>query len=162
MPSHVHPALAICVSVRLGIKVLIAIGTSFGLVGLVTWCHFVILHTAVGHISALDVSAALRLLGTMYAAIFAHLVAASFYALAFWLGADILEIGSFANVQPMQAMDYFYFSLVTMTTLGLGDVFPTGHLRFVAGIEALNGFLLISCSASFVFMQMKANGDAAK
>ena len=44
-------------------------------------------------------------------------------------------------------MDVFYFSLVSYTSLGLGDIVPTGHLRFVAGVEALNGFLLISCSS---------------
>lgn len=47
-------------------------------------------------------------------------------------------------------MDVFGLSLVNVATLGLGDLTPTGHLRFVAALEALNGFLLITCSASFV------------
>jgi len=46
----------------------------------------------------------------------------------------------------------FYFSVVNYSSLGLGDIYPTGHLRFPAGIEALNGFLLISCSASTIFL----------
>ena len=41
-------------------------------------------------------------------------------------------------------MDIFYFSLVNYTSLGLGDIYPTGHSRFLAGLESLNGFLLIS------------------
>ncbi|MEQ8900570.1 MAG: ion channel [Roseovarius sp.] len=49
-------------------------------------------------------------------------------------------------------MDFFYFSLVNYSSLGLGDIYPTGHLRFLAGVEALNGFLLISCSASTIFL----------
>lgn len=136
-------------------NVLIAIAISFGLVGLASWCHFATLHKVASQISGRDLSAALRLLGIVYAAILAHLSTAAIYAAAFWLGAEHLNLGSFATDQAMTAMDYFYFSLVTMTTLGLGDIFPTGHMRFIAGVEALNGFLLISCSASFVFLQMK-------
>ncbi len=45
----------------------------------------------------------------------------------------------------MDWMDYFYFSLINVTTLGLGDIYPTEHLRVLAGVEALTGFALISC-----------------
>lgn len=45
----------------------------------------------------------------------------------------------------MTAVDTLHFSLVNYTSLGLGDIYPTGHLRFLAGVEPLNGFLLISC-----------------
>lgn len=66
------------------------------------------------------------------------------YVLAMKLG-----IGGFA--QPSTAVDIFYFSLTTITTLGLGSVEPTGDLRMLAGIESATGFLLISCSAQKVF-----------
>jgi hypothetical protein len=56
-------------------------------------------------------------------------------------------------------MDVFYFSLVSYTSLGLGDIVPTGHLRFVAGVEALNGFLLISCSAAMLFLFMTEQSE---
>ena len=52
-------------------------------------------------------------------------------------------------------MDYFYFSLINITTLGLGDVYPTGHLRALTGIESLTGFLLISRTAQFVYQAAK-------
>ncbi|MEH6709986.1 MAG: ion channel [Paraglaciecola polaris] len=48
----------------------------------------------------------------------------------------------------------FYFSLTTITTLGLGSAEPTGDLRMIAGIESATGFLLISCSASKLFTRM--------
>jgi len=57
-------------------------------------------------------------------------------------------------------MDVFYFSLVTYTSLGLGDIVPMGHLRLIAGIEALNGFLLISCSAAMLFLFMSGQNQA--
>lgn len=49
-------------------------------------------------------------------------------------------------------MDAFYFSLVSYTILGLGDIVPTGHLRFTAGVEALNGFLFNSCFAAMLVL----------
>ena len=80
-----------------------------------------------------------------------HLFCGFVYAAGFWIGSEILMIGSFSHVPSMLAMDYFYFAIVTMTTLGIGDIFPTDHLRFVTGVAALNGFLLIGSSAAAVF-----------
>jgi hypothetical protein len=51
--------------------------------------------------------------------------------------------------------DSVYFSAVVYTTLGLGDVVPHGAIRFMAGTEALTGFLLITWSASFTFLEMQ-------
>ncbi len=65
---------------------------------------------------------------------------------------DSIGIGGFAQANVETFMDVFYFSVVNYSSLGLGDIYPTGHLRFLAGVEALNGFLLISCSASTIFL----------
>mgnify|MGYP003429488799 CR=1 FL=1 len=67
-------------------------------------------------------------------------------------------LGSFHTPAAMTWMDYFYFSLINVTTLGLGDIYPTDHLRVIAGIEALTGFALISCSAQ-LFWKMMTQGE---
>ncbi|RZA02340.1 MAG: two pore domain potassium channel family protein, partial [Moraxellaceae bacterium] len=41
------------------------------------------------------------------------------------------------------------------TTLGLGDITPVGAIRFLAGTEALTGFVLVTWSASFTFVEMQ-------
>ena len=41
--------------------------------------------------------------------------------------------------------DLLYFASVNYTTLGYGDILPHGDLRLLAGLEALNGMLLIGC-----------------
>ena len=51
-------------------------------------------------------------------------------------------------------LDYLYFSSVTYTSLGLGDVFPVGHLRFLTGVEALNGLVLIAWTGAFTYLAM--------
>lgn len=52
-------------------------------------------------------------------------------------------------------LDLVYFSAVVYTTLGLGDLVPSGAIRFMTGMEALTGFVLITWSASFTFLEMQ-------
>ncbi|MGJ8560321.1 MAG: ion channel [Litorimonas sp.] len=80
-----------------------------------------------------------------------HLIEAGIYGIALKMG-QVLGLGGFESAgRVVSTMDSFYFALVTYTSLGLGDIYPTGHLRFIAGVASLNGFLLISCSAAFLF-----------
>ena len=50
--------------------------------------------------------------------------------------------------------DRIYFSSVSYTTLGYGDLVPHGPVRLLAATEALVGLMLITWSASFTFLQM--------
>ena len=56
-------------------------------------------------------------------------------------------------------LDYFYLSITTFTTLGIGDVHPRGALRIIAGIQSLNGLVLIGWSASFTYLSMEKFWD---
>ena len=47
-----------------------------------------------------------------------------------------------------------YFSIETYTTLALGDIYPTGAIRMLAGIEALTGRVMISWTAAFTYLEM--------
>lgn len=51
--------------------------------------------------------------------------------------------------------DILYFSLVTYTSLGYGDIAPLGPARLLAGIESLIGRGLIAWSASFTYLEMQ-------
>lgn len=90
------------------------------------------------------------LLFALYILSAAHVAEAAVYAIGFAFG-ERAGLGGFVQEDVDTFMDVFYFSIVNYTSLGLGDIYPSGHLRFLAGIESLNGFLLISCSASLVF-----------
>ncbi|MGW0817478.1 potassium channel family protein [Streptomyces viridiviolaceus] len=53
--------------------------------------------------------------------------------------------------QPGDLLAALYFSLVTVATLGLGDIAPTaGWLRVAAPAEALVGFVLLTATVSWV------------
>ena len=52
-------------------------------------------------------------------------------------------------------LDCAYLSFVTFTTLGYGEIVAQGYLRYLTGVEALTGFILITWSASFLFIEMQ-------
>lgn len=51
--------------------------------------------------------------------------------------------------------DCLYYSFVTYTSLGFGDITPTGALRFFTAMETLTGLVLIAWTASFMFVMME-------
>ena len=52
-------------------------------------------------------------------------------------------------------MDCAYFSVVTYTTLGFGDITPRGRLRLLCAMEAMTGMILVGWSISFTVIQMQ-------
>lgn len=52
-----------------------------------------------------------------------------------------------------------YFSIVTFTTLGYGDVTLVDHeWRLLSGVEALNGILLVGWTTALLFMVVQRSG----
>ena len=89
----------------------------------------------------------------------AHLLEICVFAAGFFLMHEHLGLGAVAGQFSGSALDYFYYSATTYSTLGVGDVFATGAIRLVAGIEALTGFVLIGWSASFTYLSMQKSWD---
>lgn len=61
----------------------------------------------------------------------------------------LLEIPDFKTME-----DAVYFSTVTFTTLGYGDIVLHDHWRVLSGIEAANGIILLGWSTAFLFEVM--------
>ena|SRR5437763_17028481 len=80
-----------------------------------------------------------------------HLAEIGLYAVAFALGANVLDLGGLRGSSGIAALDFFYFAAETYSTLGYGDLVPVGALRIVASVEALNGLMLLSWSGAFLF-----------
>lgn len=116
--------------------------------------HYAALRWLSGGMAAIAMSASVRILVMVLLALAAHLAEVGIYAVAYALGDGILALGSFGGLAIAEPLDYYYFSIVSYTSLGLGDVFPGGHLRFITGVEALNGLLLIAWSGSFIYIAM--------
>tara|TARA_R110000868_G_scaffold190862_1_gene434901 strand:- start:201376 stop:201741 length:366 start_codon:yes stop_codon:yes gene_type:complete len=96
-----------------------------------------------------------KFLSICFILFFAHTVEIWFYAYIYlWLhGADF---GTLEGVYLTGGWDdYLYFSATSYTTLGVGDIFPTGAMRIIASIEAINGLMLIAWSATFLYFHME-------
>ncbi len=116
--------------------------------------HYAVLRWLSDGMARIAMTAGVRILVIVLIALAAHLAEVGLYAGAYALGDGALDLGSFGGLAVIEPLDYLYFSIVSYTSLGLGDVFPTNHLRFITGIEALNGLLLIAWSGSFIYIAM--------
>lgn len=81
-----------------------------------------------------------------------HLIEVMAFGFAFWLGWRGLGLVEIRGLVHPEMTDFFYFSIVCYTTLGFGDLTPTGDLRLLAGVEAITGLVMITWSATFTFL----------
>lgn len=132
----------------------IAVTLAFLLVLVTASFHYGVLRWLSSGMASIAMKATRRVLCIVFVIILAHLVEIVLYAGAYALSTKVLGIGAFGGLAVSGPLHYLYFSIMTYTSLGLGDVFPGGHLRFIAGVEALNGLLLIAWSASSIYLAM--------
>jgi hypothetical protein len=117
--------------------------------------HYELLQFAAGLPNRLTSPKRSRVLIVLAVVLTAHVLEAGLYALAYYLMQTHLGLGALSGHIEGGTLDYFYFSIATYTTLGMGDLHPVGVLRLVAGIESLNGLVLIGWSASFTYLTME-------
>jgi len=96
-----------------------------------------------------------RILVLIFAILAIHVVEIWIFGGAFYLSTVAAGSGALLAGHPVEFLDNIYFSAVCFTTLGLGDVVPVGAVRLLAGTEALTGFVLVTWSASFTFVEMQ-------
>jgi hypothetical protein len=107
----------------------------------------------------LNVKHRFRIVFGVFGAFAAHAIEVWIFALSFyWMhrtdGWGTLD-GNFGG----SLLDCVYFSFTTYTTLGFGDVVPHGDLRYLTGLESLTGLLLITWTASFLYLEMTRYWD---
>ena len=86
----------------------------------------------------------------------AHVVEIWLFGLGYYFSSQLDGIGNLFGKTANHGiiLDYIYLSFVTYTTLGYGDLVASGYLRYLTGVEALVGLILITWSASFLFIEM--------
>lgn len=114
-------------------------------------------------IPKMSVKSRFRVLFGLFGALIAHVIEVQVFAFGYYfmINANWLapaEFGGLANLDGTfisSLRDCSYFSFSSYTSLGLGDIFPVGHIRFLTGLEALTGLVLITWTASFMYMEME-------
>ncbi|WP_233994291.1 potassium channel family protein [Erythrobacter litoralis] len=132
-----------------------ALGISFVLIALTIAIHYEALRATSNWIVDLPIYPRARMIVVLAVAMVSHLVQVVLYAFAYlWMDAQG-TMGDVGGVENPAFADMFYFSITSYTTLGIGDLFPHGHIRLVSGIEALNGLVLVGWTASFTYLKME-------
>ena len=131
---------------------------SLALVVISVIVHYEALRLLAAHVEELKLPfrVRLRMALVMLAIIATHVLEILLFALGLYLAARFVGFGDLAGqVGPNTFHEHLYFSLVSYTTLGLGDIYPTGGLQIITGVESLIGLLMITWSASFTFLYME-------
>ncbi len=131
------------------------------LVGLVVVLHYEALERLNDWLPRLRMAPRARVLVLMISLLAVHtleiwIYASGLYATTHWPG-----LGRIAGVESLRLLDAVYLSTVTYTTVGYGDLIPQGPVRLLLGFEALSGFLLVTWSASFTYLEMQRNWRVA-
>ncbi len=85
----------------------------------------------------------------------AHTITVWAYGILYWLLAEYTDFPTLSGENQHDFLTYIYFSASTYSSLGFGDVYPTGALRMISGVEVLNGLLLIGWSVTFTYLTMQ-------
>jgi hypothetical protein len=96
-----------------------------------------------------------KVLFGVYGVILLHVAEIWLFGVAIWLLLGVPDAGHLIGAPNADFLDAIYLSSVTFSTVGFGDIAPAGPLRFLSGTEALTGFILITWSASFLYLEME-------
>lgn len=89
---------------------------------------------------------------------FSHVVQIWLFGAGGWLMLELFHYtGSLGGIPDIQFLDFIYLSAASYTTVGYGDIFPIGHIRFLFGTESLVGFMLLTWSASLTFVEIRTH-----
>ncbi|MBT3710492.1 MAG: two pore domain potassium channel family protein, partial [Gammaproteobacteria bacterium] len=134
---------------------LIALLTSVLLVMLAVLVHYQILHRLSLLLPNIKIRPQFHTVIAVLGALVAHVLEVWIFAIGYDFLTAIELTGSLTGSFTGTILDCGYYSFVTYTSLGFGDIIPVGYLRFITGIEALTGLVLIAWTASFVYVQIQ-------
>ena len=124
------------------------------LIALTTVVHYEVLRGLSARLPGLSIPARSKLLVVIFATFIAHTLEIALYGLVPFLLVRYGDVGTLGGGRDT-LVTFIYFSAETYSSLGYGDIIPFGPIRLFAGVEALNGLLLIGWSASYVYIAME-------
>ncbi len=143
----------------------LAVLASIILIFTTTLLYYEVLRVTWNLLPRLTIKPRQRVLVVVVAIFVGHTLAVWIYGIAYWLLAEYANLGALVGLAHLSIagkpsdiahfLDYIYFSATTYSSLGFGDISPTGALRLICGVEVLNGLVLIGWSVSFTYLAME-------
>ena len=128
------------------------------LVLLAIFLHYEVLYHLARQLAAMwHVARRFRVFISVCVIFIAHVVEIWIFTLGYYYTLSLPEMGKLVgeNLAHGGLMDCAYLSFVTFTTVGYGDLVVHGYARYLTGLEALTGLVLVTWSASFLFIAMQ-------
>jgi hypothetical protein len=100
------------------------------------------------------------------ASISAYLMLGLVWTVAYWLVDQLTPGGAFsfntsAGTRSMNGFTGFYFSFITLSTVGYGDITPVSRIaRWLAAMEAMTGLLYVAVLIARLVSLYSAPGSA--
>jgi hypothetical protein len=122
---------------------------------LTTVIHYEVLRALTVGLRVLSIPPRAKLILVIFGTFVAHVLEIVLYGVAIYVLGHRFGAGTLGSAVDFTLANALYVSAENYTSLGYGDILPGGHLRMLAGLEALNGLLLIAWSASFTYIEME-------
>ncbi len=117
--------------------------------------HYEVLHVLSVRIERLSQNQRRRIVLAVLILFLAHVVEIWLFAGGHYVAVEWLSLGELKGEFSGAIREYAYFSVITYTTVGYGDITPTGELRAIAGLESLTGLMMIAWSAAFTVFRLE-------
>lgn len=134
---------------------MLAILISLLLVAATIAIHYETLRLTSSRLTHLPIVPRMRIIVMLIAALVSHMLQILLYAIVYLGLENMAGMGSIDGQRGHGLEDAFYFSITSYTTLGIGDLYPTGALRLISGVEALNGLVMVGWTASMTYLYME-------
>ena len=128
-------------------------------IGIAVMIHYEFLHRITLLLPNMHLRHRFRIVLGVFLALTAHAAEVWIFAIAFYFMHHAEGWGYLTGNFEGTLLDCVYFSFTSYTTLGTGDIEPWGDLRFLAGLESLTGLVLITWTASFLYLEMSRYWD---
>lgn len=129
------------------------------IVGVAVMIHYEFLHRITLMMPKMKIRHRFRIVLGVFFALTAHAAEIWIFGIAFYLMNKSDDWGSLTGHFDGSLLDCVYYSFTSYTTLGTGDIVPLGDLRFLAGLESLTGLVLVTWTASFLYLEMTRYWD---
>jgi hypothetical protein len=134
---------------------LVVVAATLGALGLCVLLQYEGLVLTYKWISAHTGHKRVKVLYAIVAIITMHVLEIWIFGVTIWGLLQWPATGSLYGPESVEFLDCVYLSAITFSTVGFGDIAPVGPIRFLAATEALTGFVLITWSASFTYLEME-------
>jgi Ion channel len=127
--------------------------TSILLIALTSLIQHEVIHGLTVRMPELGLPARVKFLIVVFAALLSHMTQIALYGLAMYLLVNHANTGLLEGPDGPALSSCMFFSAESYTSLGFGDIKPTGPIRLITGVEALNGLVMIGWTACYLFME---------